>query len=192
LYNRLKLESEGYSNKLASIVTDLDRLRTEQSSLKSAHANLESAHIKLKSALIPSSAMCPPSSLVDELISSLSENSTHAISLLGCLGMLKASGTTNMNEEVLLTTVRQFSESLSAFRMQQGLSPEVVHQELVEWADAFRNHFKGKLDIRVPAPGFSFDSKTMTSTGGEAKVSIVYSWTVYNSKGGVYSPAKVT
>lgn len=191
LYNRLKLESEGYLNKYASKVRDLDELRTEHSSLKSAHTNLESAHKNLKLALIPSSTVNLPSSLSDDLISSLSEDSTHAISLLGCLGMVKVASKIDISEEVLLTTVRQFSESLTAFRMQQERPVELVQQELVEWANIFNKQFDGKLEIRVPTPGFSIDSKTMISSSGALKVSVVYSWSVYNSKGSVFSPAKV-
>jgi len=172
-----KAKSEDFAKNLTVKISELESLRSEL--------------VMFKSALIPLSTMNPVSSLGDDLIGSLSEDSTHAVSLLGCLGIVKVAGKIDMSEEVLLTTVRQFSESLTAFRSQQGRPAEAVHQELVEWANAFNKQFDGKLEIRVPTPGFSVDSKTMISSSGALKVSAVYSWSVYNSKGSVFSPAKV-
>jgi hypothetical protein len=172
-----KAKSEDLAKNLTVKISELESLRSEL--------------VMFKSALIPLSTMNPVSSLGDDLIGSLSEDSTHAVSLLGCLGIVKVAGKIDMSEEVLLTTVRQFSESLTAFRSQQGRPAEAVHQELVEWANAFNKQFDGKLEIRVPTPGFSVDSKTMISSSGALKVSAVFSWSVYNSKGSIFSPAKV-
>lgn len=184
-------KSDDSATNLTAKQYELDGLRAEQTSLKSSNADLESAHKNLKSALIPSSVLYAESSLGDDLIGSLSEDSPHSVSLLGCLVMLKVAAKIDISEEVLLTTVRQFSESFTAFRMQQARPVEVVQEELVEWANIFNKQFDGKLEIRVPTPGFSVDSKTMISSSGALKVSAVYSWSVYNSKGSVFSPAKI-
>jgi hypothetical protein len=106
--------------------------------------------------------------------------------------MIKSAECVGMDEEVLLSAVRQFSESYSAYHAEKGSSPESIQKGLVAWADALNTQFAGRFDIRVPVLGFPVDARTMTPLRGATKVSAVLSWSIYNSKGSVFAPAKVS
>lgn len=192
LATRSESELTNARNAHRALKAELERVIAELGTLR---ADLSGQQVKmnaLKSALVPAMPGSLGSALGDELIESLQANSLHAVSLLGCLGMTKAAEGSAMEEEVLLSTLRQFSESLVSFRTEQGKLPDSVQRELVTWADAFNLQFSGKLDIRVPALGFPVDARTMTPLRGATKVSAVLSWSIYNSKGSVFAPAKVS
>lgn len=191
LASRSESELTNARNEYRALKAELERVIAELGTLR---VDLSGQQVKLnalKSALVPAVAGSLGSALGDELIESLQANSLHAVSLLGCLGMTKAAEGSAMEEEVLLSTLRQFSESLTSFRAEQGKLPDSIQRELVTWADAFNAQFTGRLDIRVPALGFPVDARTMTPIRGATKVSAVLSWCIYNSKGSVFAPAKV-
>jgi DNA repair exonuclease SbcCD ATPase subunit len=192
LASRSESELTNARNERRALKAELERVIAELGTLR---ADLSGQQVKLnalKSALVPAVPGSLGSALGDELIESLQQKSLHAVSLLGCLGMVKAAEGSAMEEEVLLSTLRQFSESLVSFRTEQGKLPDSVQKELVTWADAFNVQFNGRLDIRVPALGFPVDARTMTPLRGATKVSAVLSWSIYNSKGSVFAPAKVS
>jgi hypothetical protein len=171
---------------------ELDRVAADLGAIRAESSGLRQKLDAFKASLVPSLPGGVGSGLGNELAESLQQKSLHAVSLLGCLGMIKAAEGSAMEEEVLLSTLRQFSESLVSFRIEQGKLPDSVQKELVTWADAFNAQFNGRLDIRVPALGFPVDARTMIPLRGATKVSAVHSWCIYNSKGSVFAPAKVS
>lgn len=191
--------------KLAAAVAALEdsrgELRRSQAEVKKLFGDLETSHRRaanlqeelraLRSALVPAAPSGLAASLGDELVASVRGDASHAVSLLACLGLIKSAEATGMDEEVLLSTVRQFSESFAAYHADKGASPEAIQKGLVAWADALNNQFAGRLDIRVPTLGFPVDSRTMIPMRGATKVSSLQSWCIYNSKGSVFAPAKV-
>lgn len=186
---------------IAALEDSRGEARRLQAEVKRLLGDLESAHRSaakfqeelqaLRSALVPASPAGLAASLGDELIASVRGGAPHAVSLLGCLGLIKSADGAGMDEEVLLSTVRQFSESFAAYHADKGASPESIQKGLVAWADALNSQFAGRLDIRVPTLGFPVDSRTMIPIRGATKVSSLQSWCIYNSKGSVFAPAKV-
>lgn len=177
-------KAQKMNSELERATADLSNLRVETSGLRTELRNL-------KSALVPPLQGGLATALGDELIGSLKDGTPHPLSALACLGMLKAADAAGMEEEVLLSVIRQFSESLAAFRAEKGSNADSIQRELVAWADALNAQFSGRLQIRVPALGFPVDSRTMTAVRGATKVTAVLSWCIYNSKGSVFAPAKV-
>lgn len=140
-----------------------------------------------------------PQGKSDELAQQIGELSTAAMKAnanasvsLASLAFMRSAETGHVEEEALLSVLRQFSESFAAFLKGTGCNASQVAGALSQWADELGPKFAGKIRIVVPSIGYPVDTRTMLVEGTNEKVTEVASWCLYNSKGGVYAAARVS
>jgi hypothetical protein len=185
-----------------------DKLRKLESELSVARADLESERtrgvvtINAKerefaelrrsyASLLPKAESAEYEQLLAGLLVGFESGSESAKACIACLAIARAASTSGVDEQTLLSSIRQFSECYAGWRREAGIGSTVICEELGLWA-AFLNQLPGsKYDIRVPSPGVPFDTRIMSSESSISKVSEVHSWCVMNSKGGVFAQAKV-
>jgi hypothetical protein len=136
---------EDSRRKTRDLLADVKKLGGDLESTHQSAAKLHEELQALRSALVPATPAGLAASLGDELVVSVKGDAPHAVSLLGCMGMIKSAECVGMDEEVLLSAVRQFSESYSAYHAEKGSSPESIQKGLVAWADALNTQFAGKI-----------------------------------------------
>jgi hypothetical protein len=172
-----------------------DSIATAKNEIETVRATQERerAEFKLRLAsFFPESTDAELSLSIDELKAATVRSDANARAALSCLVFIRAAESGQVEEEALLSVLRQFSESLAAYLKSTGCNPLQVAGVLAQWADDLGTRFSTRTKIRVPSIGYPIEISVMSTDSSASKVSEVASWCVYNSKGGIYAAARVS
>jgi hypothetical protein len=128
---------------------------------------------------------------VEDLDVASSKGDDDARAALAALIFMRAAEAGRVEEEALLSVLKQFSESYACYLKSTGCNPSQVVESLAQWASVLGGKFEGRAKLRVPSIGYPVEAHAMLAEVGVSKVSEVLSWCVYNSKDGVYAAARV-
>jgi hypothetical protein len=180
------------NNRIPSLEQTITNAEVE---IKTARAAQEKERSEFKARLasfFPESADAELSLSIDELKAATVRSDANARAALSCLVFIRAAESGQVEEEALLSVLRQFSESLAAYLKSTGCNPLQVVGVLAQWADDLGTRFSTRTKIRVPSIGYPIEVTVMSTDSSASKVSEVASWCVYNSKGGIYAAARVS
>ena len=185
-------------NALASTTAELDRtmadLRRERELLSGAQLTINSLNRDIhtvRQVFLPDLSDPAFTSSLKSIVDMASSGNGDAKAAVVSLSLVLGADASSVQEESLLASVRQFSESYATCLKSSGSSPREIVEELTRWSDMLNARFNGRFETRVPAIGFPVDPRSMSAEGGAGSISEVFSWFIANSKGGVYSLARI-
>lgn len=126
----------------------------------------------------------------DEIKGVIADKNCHE--LLSALAVLEDSKSELCEESFVLANVRHLGSLLVYHYKSQGLDAAKREEKLRRWADFVNGKVSGRGQVVVPGLRFPVNAAAMAAPDGIRLISDVHCWLVNNSKGGVYSLAKVS